>query len=190
MSTLLQAFVLLLVVWTLAYRRARMGSILTGVAVTLFAMTWFGGFAWLLWLTLVPVVYFYLEDNVRRDKLSRPVFTFFKRVLPPMSDTEQEALAMANDTHYGLASYVYTQNLSRAMRMFEGLQFGMVGINDINPTSAALEEMAGTAHASPECGRGVLSGESDRDVLQDDRRLGHRAYRQGSAACRLAISEG
>jgi succinate-semialdehyde dehydrogenase/glutarate-semialdehyde dehydrogenase len=52
-------------------------------------------------------------------------------------DTEHEALAMANDTHYGLASYVYTQNLARAMRMFEGLQFGMVGINDINPTSAA-----------------------------------------------------
>jgi succinate-semialdehyde dehydrogenase/glutarate-semialdehyde dehydrogenase len=52
-------------------------------------------------------------------------------------DDEQEAIAMANDTHYGLASYVYTQNLSRAMRVFEALQFGMVGINDINPTSAA-----------------------------------------------------
>jgi succinate-semialdehyde dehydrogenase/glutarate-semialdehyde dehydrogenase len=44
---------------------------------------------------------------------------------------------MANDTHYGLASYVYTQNISRAIRTFEGLQFGIVGINDINPTSAA-----------------------------------------------------
>jgi acyl-CoA dehydrogenase len=97
MSTLLQAFVLLLVVWTLAYRRARMGTILTGVAITLLAMTWFGGFAWLLWLALIPVVYFYLEDNVRRDRLSRPVFEFFKRVLPPMSDTEQEALE-AGDT--------------------------------------------------------------------------------------------
>ena len=52
-------------------------------------------------------------------------------------DTEQQVLAMANNTGYGLASYVYTQNLGRAMRMFEGLQFGMVGINDINPTSAA-----------------------------------------------------
>ncbi|MBM4230308.1 MAG: NAD-dependent succinate-semialdehyde dehydrogenase [Gammaproteobacteria bacterium] len=52
-------------------------------------------------------------------------------------DTEQEVLAMANDTGYGLASYVYTQNLGRAMRIFEGLQFGIVGINDINPTSAA-----------------------------------------------------
>jgi succinate-semialdehyde dehydrogenase / glutarate-semialdehyde dehydrogenase len=52
-------------------------------------------------------------------------------------DDEEEALAMANDTHYGLAAYVYTQNNSRAMRMFEGLNFGIIGINDINPTSAA-----------------------------------------------------
>jgi succinate-semialdehyde dehydrogenase/glutarate-semialdehyde dehydrogenase len=44
---------------------------------------------------------------------------------------------MANDTHYGLAAYVYTHNLSRAMRMFEGLRFGIIGINDINPTAAA-----------------------------------------------------
>mgnify|MGYP006075731219 CR=1 FL=1 len=52
-------------------------------------------------------------------------------------DDEDEVLAMANDTAYGLAAYVYTQNLSRAMRAFEGLQFGIIGINDINPTSAA-----------------------------------------------------
>ncbi len=52
-------------------------------------------------------------------------------------DTQEEVLAMANDTNYGLAAYIYTQNISRAMRVFEGLQFGMVGINDINPTSAA-----------------------------------------------------
>lgn len=52
-------------------------------------------------------------------------------------DDEEEVLAMANDTSYGLAAYVYTQNLSRAVRTFEGLQFGIIGINDINPTSAA-----------------------------------------------------
>ena len=50
---------------------------------------------------------------------------------------EDDLLEMANDTHYGLASYVYTQNLKSAMRLFEGLDFGIVGINDINPTSAA-----------------------------------------------------
>lgn len=52
-------------------------------------------------------------------------------------DDQDDVLAMANDTHYGLAAYVYTQNLSRAMRLFEGLNFGLIGINDINPTSAA-----------------------------------------------------
>jgi len=44
---------------------------------------------------------------------------------------------MANDTHYGLAACVYTRDIARAMRMFEGLNFGIIGINDINPTSAA-----------------------------------------------------
>ena len=52
-------------------------------------------------------------------------------------DTREEVLEMANDTHYGLAAYVYTHNLSRAMRMFEGLNFGIIGINDINPTAAS-----------------------------------------------------
>jgi succinate-semialdehyde dehydrogenase / glutarate-semialdehyde dehydrogenase len=52
-------------------------------------------------------------------------------------DDEAEVIAMANDTTYGLASYVYTQNLGRALRVVEALRFGMVGVNDINPTSAA-----------------------------------------------------
>lgn len=52
-------------------------------------------------------------------------------------EDEKELLTMANDTHYGLAAYVYTQNLSKAMHFFEGLRFGIIGINDINPTSAA-----------------------------------------------------
>ncbi|MGU3498710.1 NAD-dependent succinate-semialdehyde dehydrogenase [Mycobacterium sp. C31M] len=52
-------------------------------------------------------------------------------------DTDDEVLEMANDTDYGLASYVYTPNIGRAFRAAERLRFGMVGINDINPTSAA-----------------------------------------------------
>jgi succinate-semialdehyde dehydrogenase/glutarate-semialdehyde dehydrogenase len=52
-------------------------------------------------------------------------------------DDDVRALEMANDTDYGLAAYVYTRDIGRAMRMFEGLDFGIIGINDINPTSAA-----------------------------------------------------
>jgi succinate-semialdehyde dehydrogenase/glutarate-semialdehyde dehydrogenase len=52
-------------------------------------------------------------------------------------DDEEDLLRHANDTHYGLASYVYTRDLKKAFNLFEGLHFGIVGINDINPTSAA-----------------------------------------------------
>lgn len=52
-------------------------------------------------------------------------------------DNEDDVLTLANDTTYGLAAYVYTQTLGRAMRMFEGLHYGIIGINDINPTAAA-----------------------------------------------------
>jgi len=52
-------------------------------------------------------------------------------------DDYEDVIKMANDTHYGLAAYIYTKNLSRAMHAFEALNFGIIGINDINPTSAA-----------------------------------------------------
>lgn len=44
-------------------------------------------------------------------------------------ETEEEALAMANDTIYGLAAYFYTRDHARMVRVSEGLEYGMVGHN-------------------------------------------------------------
>ena len=49
-----------------------------------------------------------------------PIFRF---------ETEEEALALANGTPFGLAAYFYTRDMSRAFRFGEALEFGMVGLN-------------------------------------------------------------
>ena len=49
-----------------------------------------------------------------------PIFQF---------DTEEEALALANGTPFGLAAYFYTRDMARAFRFGEALEFGMVGLN-------------------------------------------------------------
>lgn len=50
-----------------------------------------------------------------------PIFQF---------STDEEAIQMANDTEFGLASYIYTESLSRAWKVGEALEYGMVGINE------------------------------------------------------------
>jgi len=44
-------------------------------------------------------------------------------------DTEDEAVAMANDTEFGLVSYLFTRDVNRALRVSERLESGMVGLN-------------------------------------------------------------
>ena len=50
-----------------------------------------------------------------------PVFKF---------STEKEAIDMANDTEFGLASYFYTNDINRIWRVSEALEYGMVGVNE------------------------------------------------------------
>lgn len=55
----------------------------------------------------------------------------FGPVSPLISFTsEEEVLALANDTEYGLAAYFYTRDIGAVWRVAEGLEFGMVGINE------------------------------------------------------------
>ena len=44
-------------------------------------------------------------------------------------DDEDDAVAAANDTEYGLVAYVFTSNLKRALRVCERLETGMIGLN-------------------------------------------------------------
>lgn len=58
-----------------------------------------------------------------QDETFGPLAPLFK------FETEEEAIAMANDTIFGLASYFYAKDISRITRVSEGLEYGMVGIN-------------------------------------------------------------
>jgi succinate-semialdehyde dehydrogenase/glutarate-semialdehyde dehydrogenase len=51
-------------------------------------------------------------------------------------DSEEEVIAKANDTEYGLAAYAFTNNLQRAWRVAEALEAGTVGINDGVPSTS------------------------------------------------------
>ena len=84
--------------------------------------------------------YFYaptIIHNVNQDMRIYREETFGPVAPIIVYDDRDNLLAMANDTTYGLAAYVYTKDLRKALIMFEGLNFGIIGINDINPTSAA-----------------------------------------------------
>ena len=51
-------------------------------------------------------------------------------------DTEEEGIALANDTVYGLSAYAFTNNLDRAFRLMEALEAGTIGINDGVPSTS------------------------------------------------------
>lgn len=54
----------------------------------------------------------------------------FAPILPICTfENDDEAISIANDTEYGLASYIFTQNSARIYKISEALQFGMVGVN-------------------------------------------------------------
>ncbi len=61
--------------------------------------------------------------KVAREETFGPVAPLFR------FDTEAEAVAMANDTEFGLAAYFFTRDVGRCWRVGEALEYGMVGIN-------------------------------------------------------------
>ncbi len=64
------------------------------------------------------------EMRITQQEIFGPVATVVKFSL------EEEVVSMANDTEYGLASYIYTRDIGRAWRVSEALEYGMVGVNE------------------------------------------------------------
>jgi succinate-semialdehyde dehydrogenase/glutarate-semialdehyde dehydrogenase len=72
-----------------------------------------------------------IGSTILREEIFGPVVT-----IVPFTD-EADAVAKANDTEYGLISYVFTENLARGQRMIESLETGMMGLNVAVPSNAA-----------------------------------------------------
>lgn len=60
---------------------------------------------------------------VARDETFGPLAPLFR------FKTEEEAIQMANDTEFGLASYFYSKDMARVWRVSEALEYGIVGVN-------------------------------------------------------------
>ncbi|WP_127142995.1 NAD-dependent succinate-semialdehyde dehydrogenase [Pelagibacterium montanilacus] len=73
-----------------------------------------------------PTVIVNASSDMRfaREEIFGPVAPVFR------FETEEEAIALANDTEYGLACYFYTRDLGRAFRVSEELRYGIVGVNE------------------------------------------------------------
>ncbi|MEA2455820.1 MAG: succinate-semialdehyde dehydrogenase / glutarate-semialdehyde dehydrogenase [Thermoleophilaceae bacterium] len=68
------------------------------------------------------------------DEVPRDARVFHEEIFGPVApigtfSSEEEAIAQANDTEYGLVAYVFTRDIKRAIRVCEGLETGMVGLN-------------------------------------------------------------
>ena len=64
------------------------------------------------------------QMRVAREEIFGPVAPLFR------FHTEEEAIRMANDTEFGLAAYFYARDIARVWRVAEGLEYGIVGINE------------------------------------------------------------
>jgi succinate-semialdehyde dehydrogenase/glutarate-semialdehyde dehydrogenase len=64
------------------------------------------------------------EMACAREEIFGPVVTLFR------FKDEAEAIRMANDTEYGLAAYFYARDVGRIFRVMEGLEYGIIGVNE------------------------------------------------------------
>lgn len=95
-------------------------------------------------------------STIARAEIFGPVAVLYA------AESDDDAIDMANDTEYGLVAYLYTQNLSKAMRAAERLEAGMVGIN-----RAIISEAASPFGGIKSSGLGREGGPTGIEEYQD-----------------------
>ena len=72
------------------------------------------------------------DDLIAKDETFGPVLPVF------VFDTEEEAVARANATDYGLAAYLYSNDVGQTWRVTDALEFGVIGVNEPFPVRPEL----------------------------------------------------
>ena len=83
-------------------------------------------------------------------------------------DTEAEAISRANDTEYGLVSYIHTESAHRIYRLTRALQYGMVAVNRTKVTGAPIP----------------FGGMKQSGIGREGARLGIEAFTEVKYVCR------
>lgn len=115
------------------------------------------------WLAPTLLIDAPLDARIAREEVFGPAAAIFA------FDTDQEAIAIANSTEMGLASYVITQDAGRSFDYAERLDTGIVGINDALPT-VAFTPMGGTKQSG-------LGREGGTDGLREFQETTYVAWR-------------
>lgn len=95
------------------------------------------------------------DDSVNREELFGPV------VIITEFDTDEEAIALANDTDFGLSGAIHTRDLMKGVQMARQLETGMVHINDTSIADEPIVPFGGEKQS----GVGRLNGENSIDEL-------------------------
>ena len=101
------------------------------------------------------------DARVAREEVFGPVAPLIR------FDCEDEAVALANDTEYGLASYLFTRDLTRALRIPDRLEFGMVGLN-----TGIISNPAAPFGGVKQSGLGREGGDCGLDEYQETQYIG------------------
>ena len=116
-------------------------------------------------LFIQPTIFADVNNDMRlaREEVFGPVLS----IIP--FDTEEEAIAIANDNDFGLASGVWTENLSRAMRMIRALHTGVVWVNTYRTSApqAPFGGMKDSGFGRERGEQGVLEFTTTKNVMID-----------------------